>query len=251
YRWGLRWHRSGGEAHRPRWPHFSEVIVFLALLAGTAFLVFAPGNYVRLQATQPMGAPGLLERIDWFVQSLLVFFGRPDGVVYLVGVFVLFRFCRAVDFRRRLVSDPVASSLAVWFILSLITYFGHDGNFYGRKSYHNSLIFVALIVRVASLHLPVEKENLKNVARVVVGLVALAILRLGFDTYKVWSFALQMERREKEILASTEELITTYQIESAFDLDDLSADPKNWVNESYARFLGVRAIRALPREEIK
>lgn len=234
-----------------QWPRKNEFIPFFLILVSAITMLSAPGNQLRDKVAHPQGTGTIIMKLQWWFESLLIFFGRPEGLfVLLVAGALLFIYRK---FRKESLSEIVFKTkeivnLGLLFCIMTAAYVGHTGNFYGRKSFNLGWIFCLLVVSLlirSGLSEAISNIKMRTLHSVIVLMLLLSCSRWAYDAYAIKKFARQVESREKQILSEKSQgklKIKTYAIENPFDLEDLSEDPSSWINAPYAKLLGVEEI---------
>jgi hypothetical protein len=215
------------------------------LAVGSAILILAPGNYVRLQVLYPNGLPGLQERLQWWFESLAIFLGRPDPLIFFLTLIGSIFYIDKGLFKKGSYLFAEHGKLFILSFLMIFVFLGNDGNFYGRKGIHSFLIlgFYAILIFVKMLDL--SSLNTHKLKRVGMTIAFLAIARVGFDLYLVLEVHDVYTRREAQILNENKlgtSPITTCAIDTIFSLEDLSHKSDDGLNRLYAQYIGVGPV---------
>lgn len=257
----ISWHYLLRIRHR-RQPFLNkeEALVIFVLLFSTLLLILAPGNQVRSSILQPNGPLPIPDRIHWWIESLLIFLGRPDGLLLLIGFFLLAK-VQKINLSQMLYQLKMKSYSQSLFILSFLLAFvflGHNGNFYGRIGLNVSLIFVlALVSLIRDIKNSQNSNNyLKNnitsqkvLLQILLFIVFIAPpLKWIVDFNQIYSFGKLVSHREKELLIQKnlgQKALKAPILFNPYDVEDLSQNPQNWTNSSYARYLGIDSLEGI------
>lgn len=231
----------------------TSLLPLLALLGGAIIMLFAPGNQLREKVAFPEGTGTYLQKINWWVESWLVFLGRPEGLLVLIITFVslyLLRKSRANSFREIFRRNLLVRNLGLLCILMAACYLGHNGNFYGRKGFNVGWIFCLFLISLLIHSGFLEKfKTIGYKAQMLMIFVSifLASVRWTYDYSVIFEFSKNFNFREKSILSLKEagQLdINTYNINNPFGLEDLAEKSDHWINIPYSNLLGVKSIKA-------
>lgn len=251
FRFVLRsWQRSR-QGQTFEWPQWNFMAPFVLILVGAITMLSAPGNQLRDKVAHPQGTGTILMKVQWWVESLLIFFGRPEGlfVLLVLGVLLyLLRKVRSGSVVSIIFTSKKVFNLGLLFCIMTAAYIGHTGNFYGRKSFNIGWVFclfaVSLLIH-SGFSEAIAKAKSRTLHIAIVSMMLISCARWGYDFYTIQDFAKKVEAREKLILeekAKGNLKIKTYTVENPFDLEDLSDDPQSWINAPYAKLLGVDEI---------
>jgi hypothetical protein len=243
---------------------YAEVLVSFLVLISTVFLLIAPGNKVRSLVTDPNGPPPILERLKWWSESFFIFFGRPDGIIFLVAcgfLFARYKISRA-ELVKQVKNRGAAQSLLILSLLLALVFLGHNGNFYDRKSFNIGWIFVlaaiALWQNAIAITKPLTAEKPPYETNWLLGFfMLLPLLRAGVDFKKIVDFNHEVRAREENLLQQnqknqqtqqdqqTQQILIAPILNNPYGLEDLTEDPTHWINGSYAKYLKVNPIQGV------
>ena len=233
-----------------------ELIVSFALFAGTTLLILAPGNAARKAMIEPTG---FAQKLNWFIESLLVFFGRLDGVTLLAVVLFIYLLFKAKKSNPPLIQNQNYLKLWMMFAIGCAAFLGHNGNFYGRSSFNISLFFIIiasfLVFTFLSQSTLGSKKHQDLLKKFKIFLALAVVAKLGFAVFNIVQFNLHYQARHKEIsaeVAKGQKNIVTYNFRHSqvFDLEDITANPKNPVNVIFAEHFKVNSVTAPIEQKI-
>lgn len=243
YRW-----KNGKKIYVPQ-----ELVVSFFVFLSTALLIFAPGNAVRKAVVEAGGAPSLLQKLNWFIESFLVFFGRPDGVVLLLIILFVYIGFQAKKSVPPLIKNPFFIKMWILFGAASFIFLGHNGNFYGRSSYNLSLFFILianfLIFNFLSQSGLADKKHESRLNRLKLFLGVAITAKILFTLVNIVQFKTYYEARDKEIReqiarGKTDIEIHNFRHSQIYDLEDLSSDPRGPVNLIFADHYKVKSVTA-------
>lgn len=240
--------RSGKKLFVP-----NEIIVSILLLISTAILILAPGNAVRKAAIEAGGATSFGQKLNWFVESYLIFWGRLDGVILLLTVLFIYLAFKAKKSVPPFIQNQIFLKLWILFLAGSFVFLGHNGNFYGRSSFNISLFFILisnlLVFSFLSQSSLTAKRHESLFNKMKLFLAVAIIAKMIFTLSNIIQFKTYYAAREKEILEQAEsgkkEIVTyNFRHSQIYDLEDLTADPKSDVNGILADRYKVKSIVA-------
>lgn len=225
------------------------------LLGSSLIMLMAPGNQVREKIAYPDGTGTLFPKIQWWLESVVIFLGRPEGLLTLFVFGILtykLKTLRTKSLWKITSETPLIFNLGLLCLLMSASYLGHSGNFYGRKSFNIGWVFclflISLLLRSGMIE-AISKLKLKMFGSVLVLFLILANSRWIYDYAIIKSFNSKFKNREQEILSLKEQGqqdITVNSIANPFGLEDLSEDPHHYINAPYSKILGIHSLRAIP-----
>lgn len=237
-----------------------ELCVSFGLLAGTVMLIIAPGNGARKAMIQAGGqATGFGQKLNWFVESLMVFFGRMDGVSLLAVVLFIYLLFKAKKSNPPLIQNQNYLKLWAMFSAGCLAFLGHNGNFYGRSSFNISLFFIIIATFLVFTFLSQStlgaKKHQDLLKKFKIFLAITMTAKLGFAVWNIVQFNRHYQTRHQEIqieVAKGQKNIVTYNFRHSqvFDLEDITADVKNPVNVIFAEHYKVSSIAAPVEQKI-
>ena len=217
------------------------------IFLGSIFLICAPGNYIRQKVVFPEGPPSIASRLQWWLESWAIFLGRPDPLIFILFLLIVLGLLRGGYFRifrENLIHFWFVGILA--FLMAFVL-LGHDGNFYGRKSFNIFLIFgfYLLLSFLKALDNPPKAKILNRVIFVAAFLV---FGKAGYVTYEMAKTSRLYSQRDRQIMADYKAQkavpVKTCFIDSAFGLEDMDSNPDTGLNKEYASYLGVPSVAA-------
>ncbi len=261
------------------------IINLFGLASGSAWLLLAPGNKVRDTIANPNGTGTLIQKINSWLDSLVVFLGRPEGLIILLVFFGSLLFLKKHKINQNktltkklpiqnsfiskvnsliktliniklstIISFLITNPLFTLWLLMTGSYLGHTGNFYGRKSFNIGWIFSLFLIdylvkkNLLEFLLSTLKSKLIYLSMI---LVFLSCLRWGYDFNVIFEYNNLVEQREDEIIEQkikgTKNIIT-YNLASPYDLEDLSINSNHWINTPYAKYLDIDSISVTPHK---
>jgi len=236
----LKWEKK----RIPTWMIFG----FAGLCIGAAFMILAPGNFIRANlnsGTIDISFSHLIKsRIKNLVDIYISVYAIPLFSALFIGILYL-------HFRKRkdLIISKEAIASIVFFLMAHISiaimlfvpYFPERATFF-------SVTLLIISVCIQWKNLP-QKKTLNTI--VLSCLLILFVARYYFRYDFILSFDKIMEERqilmEEEKKKGNFDIVFTKRIHfpKEFDSFDASPDTANWVNKTYLNYFGVKSVRLI------
>lgn len=233
----------------PSWMYASLVGVVI----GSAFLVLAPGNFVRLHTE---GGGHTLHFFRNFVNITKILL-KPG--------FTLIPFCLILGLRvlTEKVEDPKKNVLLYLFLFGTLAsaYAMIVSPYFTERARLGTIVLAIISVMTLYPYVEIAKAQSQKLL-FVAGVIMLALL--GSDAKMAYHDIVSYEKRNaakveytlKEREKGNEDIILLRNYPStkycaAYGLEDINTNPKHWTNGSFARYFGVKQVRVLDNPSYK
>jgi hypothetical protein len=220
------------------------LVLLIPLTVGSAFLLKAPGNYMRMAVAFPNGLPSFSQRLLNTLESILVNVGRPEALL-IWSLPLLTLWYHGTRWPQIWPKLKQHSAYLLIHLLMSFAYVGNSGSFTGRKAFALFLVF-SLFIMICFTQI-VQNFPARTVRRISLSLLLLAGCRYVYDMSKVIPQGQIYAQREAEIrqqVAQGTQNIKTCSLMNIYKLEDLQKNPAHWVNASLANWYGVATITA-------
>ncbi len=233
--------------------HGWMICALLGAIGGAAFLVLAPGNFVRLHTD---AGGHTLHIFDSFLNVTRILF-QPD--------LTLIPLCLAVGLRilTEKVQDYQKDMIFYLFLFGMLAsaYAMVASPFFPLRARLGPLVLSIICCTSLYPYLDVSKVQTRKIL-CIAALILFTLL--GSNVRKGYTDIVNYEKRDrakveytlKEKEKGNQDIILLRNYPStrycaAYDLDNINIDPKHWANKGFAQYFGVKQVRVLDDQNYK
>ena len=224
----------------------------LGVIIGAAFMLLAPGNYVRIERDfswqNNLSFLGLMYNRMKNMMAIFMPYLFPMVIVYILAIFVHQKYTAKSNesLKKIRLSLLFLTSSAVGFAAMIAS-----PTFPLRATFGVvTFLIIAVCILLANIHL--SKNYIKIIGYMI---LAIGVLFFAYDAYKKYSTirhvrgifdereAYVLEQKSKGIVNVT--FTETYSVEDKYWLFDFSEDENNWLNQQYRKYLGIESVKTI------
>lgn len=225
----------------------------VGVLIGSAFLLLAPGNYIRQALIENIYleekgftrydlAIAVLKDMWKYLRRYILFLSG----IYVILLFVYNKFHKDPSVKKIVVRGSLLFFLTgvVAFVVMIASPSFPDRALFGILT----MFIISIGILCANIDFSIKYLKIASILTVVT-LTSIFGFRY-YSAYKSLEYVTDIfhEReiyveKQKELGVDSIVFTKTFNIRSRYAIQDLSADPKSWENVSYARFYGIKSVR--------